>query len=81
MPILDVPSPMTGTVKEILVSIGARVNTGEEILIIESMKMEIPVESPAEGRLVEVVVGPPEQIEEGQLLLRLEVSGDSSAGA
>jgi acetyl-CoA carboxylase biotin carboxyl carrier protein len=64
---------MTGTVKEILVAVGSRVNAGEELVIIESMKMEIPVESPAAGVLAEVVVEPPSQIEEGDLLLRLEV--------
>ena len=73
MAIHDVPSPMTGTVKELLVAIGDRVNKGEEIVIIESMKMEIPVESPAAGTLLEVVVEPPNRIEEGDLLLRLEV--------
>ena len=72
MAIQDVPSPITGTVKELLVAVGSRVNEGDEVLIIESMKMEIPVESPAAGTLVEVVVQPPAQIQEGDLLLRLE---------
>jgi acetyl-CoA carboxylase biotin carboxyl carrier protein len=63
---------MTGTVKELLVAVGSRVNLGEELLIIESMKMEIPVESPAAGTLLELVVQPPGQVQEGELLLRLE---------
>jgi biotin carboxyl carrier protein len=42
-------------------------------VIIESMKMEIPVESPVAGTVVEIVAQPPMQIEEGALLLRLEV--------
>lgn len=69
----DVASPMTGTLKEILVSVGDRVNQGEEIIIIESMKMEIPVESPAAGTVAEVVVQPPARIDEGDVLMRLEV--------
>ena len=73
MAIQDVPAPMTGTVKEILVAVGDRVNAGEEIVIIESMKMEIPVESPAAGIIAEIVVEPPQRIDEGQLLLRIEV--------
>lgn len=73
MAIQDVPAPMTGTVKEIIVSVGDRVNEGEELVIIESMKMEIPVESPVAGTVVEIVAQPPMQIEEGALLLRLEV--------
>jgi acetyl-CoA carboxylase biotin carboxyl carrier protein len=73
MAIQDVPAPMTGTVKELLVSVGERVNAGQEIIIIESMKMEIPVESPAAGTVAEIVVQPPGRIEEGDLLFRLEV--------
>ena len=73
MPLQDVPAPMTGTVKEILVSVGDRVNLGEELVIVESMKMEIPVESPAAGTVAEIVALPPSRIEEGDLLLRLEV--------
>ncbi len=73
MAIQDVPAPMTGTVKEIIVSVGDRVNMGEELVIIESMKMEIPVESPMAGVVAEICVQPPAQIEEGALLLRLEV--------
>ncbi len=73
MAIQDVPAPMTGTVKELLVSVGDRVSAGDELLIIESMKMEIPVESPVAGVLAEFVVEPPGKIEEGDLLLRLEV--------
>jgi acetyl-CoA carboxylase biotin carboxyl carrier protein len=73
MAIQDVPAPMTGTVKELLVSVGDRVSAGDELLIVESMKMEIPVESPVAGVLAEFVVEPPGKIEEGDLLLRLEV--------
>jgi biotin carboxyl carrier protein len=37
------------------------------------MKMEIPVESPVSGRVTEILVGAPEKIDEGQVLLRIEV--------
>lgn len=69
----DIPAPMTGTVKEILVAPGERVAVGQELLIVESMKMEIPVESPAAGAVAEVLVTAPQRIEEGDLLLRLEL--------
>ena len=62
---------MTGTVKEIIVdiSVGDCVNMGEELVIIESMKMEIPVESPhGRGPGGRYRVYPPAQIEEGALL-------------
>ncbi|WP_343386040.1 biotin/lipoyl-containing protein [Candidatus Amarobacter glycogenicus] len=73
MAIQDLPAPMTGTVKELLVSLGDQVSVGDELVIIESMKMEIPVESPVSGTVVEFVVEPPGKVEEGDLLLRLEV--------
>ena len=69
----DIPAPMTGTVLEILVNVGDRVNEGEELVIIESMKMEIPVESPTTGTVAAVVATVAAPIEEGALLLRLEV--------
>ncbi len=73
MAIQDIPAPMTGTVLEILVNVGDRVNEGEELVIIESMKMEIPVESPTTGTVAAVVATVAAPIEEGALLLRLEV--------
>lgn len=72
MAIVDIPAPMTGTVKELLVSVGDRVSRGQEVAVLESMKMEIPVESPHEGTVTEVAVAVPQRIEEGDLLLRLE---------
>ena len=73
MAIQDVPAPMTGTMKEVLVAVGDRVNAGEEIIIIESMKMEIPVESPAAGIVAEIVVEPPGRVEEGDVVMRIEL--------
>lgn len=72
MAIIDIPAPMTGTVKELLVGVGDTVRRGQEIAVLESMKMEIPVESPHEGTVAEVAVAIPQRIEEGQVLLRLD---------
>jgi acetyl-CoA carboxylase biotin carboxyl carrier protein len=69
---MDVEAPMAGTVKEVLVQPGDAVAKDQELLIIESMKMEIPVESPGGGRVTEVLVGATQQVDEGQVLLRLE---------
>jgi acetyl-CoA carboxylase biotin carboxyl carrier protein len=73
MPIVDVPAPMAGTVKELLVAPGDAVTKNQELLIIESMKMEIPLECPEQGKVAEVLVTAPQRIDEGQVLLRLEV--------
>jgi biotin carboxyl carrier protein len=72
MALVDVPAPMNGTIFELIVGVGDTVNEGDELVILESMKMEIPVESPQSGKVAEILVTLQQQIEEGQPLLRLE---------
>lgn len=69
---MNVPAPMSGSVIEILVAVGDRVSIGQELLILESMKMEIPLESPAAGTIAEIAVTPPHPVTEGELLLRID---------
>lgn len=69
---MDVPAPMAGSIKEVLVAVGEIVDSGQELVILESMKMEIPIESPAGGSVSQILVEPGTVIEEGQPLLRLE---------
>ena len=69
---INIPAPMAGSVKEILVAVGDAVTEGQELLILESMKMEIPVESTAPGTVTEILVEPPQALEEGQVLMRLD---------
>ena len=73
MPTIDVPAPMAGSVKELLVTPGEAVSANQELLILESMKMEIPLESPAAGTVAEILVTPAQRIDEGQLLFRLQI--------
>lgn len=73
MAIQEIPAPMTGTVLEVLVSAGETVTAGQELLIVESMKMEIPLESPWAGTVAEVLVAAQQRIEEGELVLRIEI--------
>lgn len=72
MAVVDIPAPMSGSVFEVLVSAGASVSAGQEVIVLESMKMEIPVESPEAGIVAEVLVSPEETVEEGQTLVRVE---------
>ncbi len=74
MAIVDVPAPMAGSVKQLLVAAGDKVQVRQEIVLIESMKMEIPVESPAAGTITEILVSAPQRLDEGQLLLRIETA-------
>lgn len=74
MTTVTVEAPMAGSVKEVLVAVGETVGEGQEVIIIESMKMEIPVESTATGTVTEICVTPSQPVEEGFPLLRLSVS-------
>lgn len=68
----EVESEVTGNVWKILLEVGADVAEGDVIMILESMKMEIPVESPAAGKLVELKVSAEDQIEEDQVVAVVE---------
>lgn len=68
----EVESEVTGNVWKVLRSVGDSVAEGEVIMILESMKMEIPVESPAAGTLSQVLVEPEEQVEEDQVVAVIE---------
>jgi biotin carboxyl carrier protein len=69
----EIESEVTGNVWKVLAEAGTRVAEGDVIIILESMKMEIPVEAPVAGTLVELMVAPEEQVEEDQLLAVIEV--------
>jgi biotin carboxyl carrier protein len=66
-----VRSPGVGTVIEVLVTRGAVVAAGEEVAVIESMQVEIPVTAPRAGRVVAVAVGAGDQVQAGDVLLTL----------
>ncbi len=67
MPI-EVEAQIAGNVWKIEKAVGEEVAEEEVILIIESMKMEIPVEAPCSGRLSEIRVAEGDSIEEGTVL-------------
>lgn len=64
----QVEAQITGNVWKIEKAVGDAVAEGETILILESMKMEIPVEAPCAGRLAEIRVAEGQSIEEGAIL-------------
>lgn len=63
---------MVANVLSISVSIGDAIAKGDVLLLLESMKMEIPVLSEIPGNVVEIAVAPGDVIQEGDLLIRLE---------
>ena len=68
----DVAPPMPGRVVKILVAKDARVKTGDPLLIIEAMKMEIPVITEDAGVVKELLVQPKDPVAEGQVVAILE---------
>jgi len=68
---MQVRSEVTGTVWKLEVQPGQQVAAGDPLLIVESMKMEIPVESPAAGVVREVRVVEGDAVAEGQVVLVL----------
>jgi urea carboxylase len=68
----NIESEVTGNVWKVLLEAGATVEAGDVIIILESMKMEIPVEAAVAGTLVEVLVAPEDQVEEEQVVAVIE---------
>jgi len=68
----EVQSEVAGTVWKVHVKAGDKVSRDQELMILESMKMEIPVDAPCEGTVAQVLVAPEEGIEEDQVLLIIE---------
>jgi biotin carboxyl carrier protein len=69
---VEVEAEMSGSVWSIEVSREQRVEAGEVLLVVESMKLEIPVEAPASGRVCEIRVEQGQSIEEGDILVVLD---------
>lgn len=70
----SVITDVAGSVWKIVCQVGDMVNDGDELVIVESMKMEIPVESPVAGKISEILVAEGEAIQEGQVVVRIEPS-------
>ena len=68
----DVEAHITGTVWKIEVAVGDEVSDGDTVVILESMKMEMPVESEDEGTVAEIQVEEGQAVSEGDTLIVLE---------
>ena len=68
----DVKAHITGVVFQITSKPGDAVGAGDPIIVLESMKMEIPVEAPRAGRVAEIVVAEGQTVQEGDTVAVLE---------
>ncbi|MDB5865310.1 MAG: yngHB [Betaproteobacteria bacterium] len=69
---IEVKSEITGTVWQIKSSVGDRVEAGDTLVVIESMKMEIPVITEDPGVVKEILVKEKDAVAEGQVVAVLE---------
>jgi len=67
----DVAAHITGTVWKIEVKVGQSVNAGDVLVILESMKMEMPVEAMDGGVVQEIRVNEAQAVNEGDVLVVL----------
>jgi len=72
MAAININSEISGSIWKILVKTGDQVKAGDTLIIIESMKMEIPVEAPEDGTVEHIHVNEADTIEEDQLLISIQ---------
>ena len=72
VPTIKVLSEMNARVRALEAAVGAEVAAGDTLLVLECMKMEIPVEAPRAGRVSQILVAADAEIVDGQALVILE---------
>jgi acetyl-CoA carboxylase biotin carboxyl carrier protein len=68
----EVTAPVLGTVWKILVKVGDTVQSEDELMILEAMKMENPIYAPVDGKITEIKVAVGDQVESNQVLMVIE---------
>lgn len=72
MPEIKIVTEVAGRVCALPVSVGTSVSDGDDIAFVEAMKMEIPVASPAGGKLKSILVSIDDVVAEGQVVAIVE---------
>jgi len=68
----EIKASMAGNVWKIVVEQGEAVEAGQDVVILESMKMEIPISSEAKGKIKEIKVEEGSFVNDGDVLMTLE---------
>jgi acetyl-CoA carboxylase biotin carboxyl carrier protein len=71
---IDVEAHITGTVWKIEVAVGDEVSDGDTVVILESMKMEMPVEVEDDGKVAAIKCEEGQSVQEGDVLVVLDES-------
>ncbi len=72
MPETKITTEVAGRVCAITASAGGNVSNGDDVVLVEAMKMEIPVPSPAAGKIKSILVNVDDVVTEGQAIAILE---------
>ncbi|EFU4395251.1 biotin attachment protein [Campylobacter fetus] len=67
----EIRATMSAGVFKILVKVGDTVGKGQTVVVLEAMKMEIPVESPSAGVVSEILITQGQSVDDGQILIKL----------
>jgi len=65
----EIKAPMTGKIASIVVNVGDDVNVDDEVVIMDAMKMEIPVYSPVAGKVKKINVKEGDSVKTEQVLM------------
>jgi biotin carboxyl carrier protein len=68
----ELQAPLAGTILSVLVALGAKIDRGDELLVIEAMKMENMVYAPCAGAISAIMVKAGDRVGAGDLLLVIE---------
>ncbi len=68
----EVRSEITGKVWKVEAAVGDSLSEDDPIIILESMKMEIPIAAPSDGKVVEILVGEEDVVNEGDVVALFE---------
>jgi acetyl-CoA carboxylase biotin carboxyl carrier protein len=69
---MEIKAPMTGKIINIVVNVGDEVKAEDEVVIMDAMKMEIPVYAPVDGVIKEIKVKEGDSVKTDQILIILE---------
>lgn len=72
---ITLTADVTGTVCKVAAAAGTPVSADDAVVVIESMKMEMPVAAPVDGTVVEVLVAEGDAVEEGQAVAVVQPAG------
>lgn len=68
----QVTANMAGTVINVLVQVGDEVVEGQDVVVLESMKMEVPIQAEVAGKVTEVKVNSGDFVNDGDVLISVE---------